>query len=209
VARAVSAKHVAETFTAAQRQEKEKLASLQKWWKEELAKAEAEYLADTGEPMPANVNKMKAAAVKAGFTAGEAMAGKFTLADIYDMTVATIDVEKRQAAAIVDAMRAADTAALVDKYQRAADGMSSAGRKVVRVMLDYNATREIDAMTRSGIVDATSLPESQVKNVMETEIPRVAAALGARLHDSKPSHGTWLTPEGVEVAKRISQKILS
>jgi hypothetical protein len=73
----------------------------------EVEKIQAAYLADTGEPMPQTHDGMKRAAVVAGFTAGEAVAGEYTLADIYDTTAGKKRAEERQAAAVAAAVAAA------------------------------------------------------------------------------------------------------
>jgi hypothetical protein len=74
--------------------------------RQEVAKMQAAYLADTGEAMP-SLDEMKAAAVVAGFTAGEAVAGEYTLHDLHEMTIATKKVEERRVAAIAAACHSA------------------------------------------------------------------------------------------------------
>jgi hypothetical protein len=173
----------------------------------------AEYLADTGQAMPTTIDEMKVAARLAGFTAGEAEAGDYTLAAIHRQAVATKQIDERHrqqlAAEIVARVKTEDPAALVDRYQRAAAAMNANARKVVASLARNNATKQGDSFTRADIEEDTGLSPPQVKAAIEVELRRVSEILGAAIIDSKASHGSWLSPEGIELAKRIDQRILN
>lgn len=188
----------------------ERYRLLEAEWKAALVEAEADYQSETGERMPRTSEEMVVAARLAGWTAAEAEGGEYNLDQIHRQLIAGKRLDQRQATALVNAVRVADSAALVDKYQRAADALSLNGKKIIAFLMANDAHRESDAAPRRLIVDDKNLrlSEPQVKAAIEHHIPRVAAQLGAAIICGKPSRGTWLTPEGVEVAKRIDKKIL-
>lgn len=95
-----------------------------------------------------------------------------------------------------------------DQYQRAADSMTSNARKITLFLLQYGATKQADATTRSVIETETGLSATQVKAAIEASIARAAALLGTAIIEGKASHGSWLSAAGSEVAKRIDPAIL-
>lgn len=172
----------------------------------------ADYLAETGRPMPTTIDEMIVEARVAGWSAAEAEAGEYTLAAIQRQSIAKRQAQAGEtatiAAAVVERMQAADPLSVADKYQRAAQAMSSNARRIVACLSQNHARMESDAITRRDLADETGLSDPQVKAAIEHELRRVEAQLGATIIESKPSRGTWLSPEGVEVAKRIDAKIL-
>lgn len=182
--------------------------AIAEWWREELAKAQAEYLADTGEAMPANAEEMKSAARLAGFTAGEAVAGAYTLADVHAMAIATLKVEQRQAAthaaAVAEALRTVDPLLATDKYDRAIQAMSITAKKSVAGLLEHRHTIEARSCLRRMAARYAGCSERKLKDVIEHEIRPIENTLGFKIIGSKRSVGYWLTPEGAEVANRIA-----
>lgn len=178
--------------------------AIAEWWKEELAKAQAEYLADTGEAMPTSIEEMKSAAHLAGFTSGEAVAGDYTFADVYEMALATRKKEQRQAAAVAEALRTIDPLLATDKYDRAIQAMSITAKKAVAGLLERRHTIEARSCLRRMAARYAGCAERKLKDVIEHEIRPIENSLGFTIIDSKRSVGYWLTLEGVEVAKRIA-----
>ncbi len=179
-------------------------AGIAEWWKEELAKMQAEYLADTGEKMPTKAVEMTGAARSAGFTAGEALTGEYTLADVREMAVATRSMERRQAAAVVEALRTDDALVGIDRYDRAIRAMSIVAKKAVTGLLERNAIHHKRTFIRKAIARFAGCSDRQMKDVIEREIRPIENSLGFTIIEAKRTVGCWLTLEGVEVAKRIA-----
>ncbi len=178
--------------------------AIAQWWKDELAAAQAEYRADTGEAMPMSAVEMKSAARLAGFTAGEAVAGDYSLADIHEMAIATRSVEQRQAAAVAEALRTVDPLLAVDKYDRAIAAMSVVTKRAVVGLLGHHHTIEKRSCLRRMLAHYAGCTDRQMKDIIEHEIRPIEKTLGFKIIDSKNGVGYWLMPEGVEVATRIA-----
>lgn len=95
-----------------------------------------------------------------------------------------------------------------DRYQQAADSIGTIGRKIIVKMLENNATKQSDGVTRAEIEQLVGLTFCEVKVAIERDIKLASACLGTKIIEAKPNHGSWLTAAGVEVAKRVNQKIV-
>jgi hypothetical protein len=94
----------------------------------------------------------------------------------------------------------------VDEYQRLADDLSVAARKVLAALDEWNAYRAADRITRVALEDRTGLSLAVLRRVMEHELPYVQPQLFASR--CGPAGGYWLTPEGRLVAATIAKNIL-
>jgi hypothetical protein len=174
----------------------------------------------TGEPMPLELEEIRAAAVRFGLSPDAVLAGNFTLAD-----VTTLMVGKRQAAADEwnDRVRAAGAEAAVrraagtvtpgtvppagtqaeaadDEYADIARRLSDNARSVIRFLHDYTAYDRSSRYPQADIASELGLSPSQLRVVF-----RRLAKQSPVLFESKEGRGggTWLTPAGKSVAERI------
>ena len=113
---------------------------------------------------------------------------------------------------IVTFVSARNPAALVNPYDRFIIDLKMESKKILATMLEYGLTSNDDRAPKEKIAQWANLPYGVVKRSTEKgEIRTAEEKAGFTVIKSKPSGkgGTWLTPEGVEVAKRIDRKILS
>jgi hypothetical protein len=94
----------------------------------------------------------------------------------------------------------------VDEYERLANDLSVAARKVLAALDEWNAYQAADHMARTSLEDRTGLSIAVLRRVMEDELPYVQPQLFASR--CGPAGGYWLTPEGRLVAATIAKNIL-
>jgi hypothetical protein len=212
-ARQVAATLVGNVWAQAQAGAAEKRQELADWWAKVVEEEKAAYLDETGQPMPMNLDEIKVSAVAEGrargLPASSNVIGDYTAADVHGMQLDRRQCEERLAEKVVKAMAAADPATLVDRYQRAVDVISTVSKKILRVMLDNGATSSGDRITRAQIAEWSGLDDGKVKRRIEGEIRRTGLKFGFKIIDAVSAGGSWLMPEGIEVARRVSPKILT
>jgi hypothetical protein len=94
----------------------------------------------------------------------------------------------------------------VDEYQRLADDLSVAARKILATLDEWTAYQAADKITKIVIEDRTRLTIAIIRRVMEREFPYVQPLLVSS--QCGPAGGYWLTPEGKLVAAKIAKTIL-
>lgn len=212
-ARRAAATLVARIPSRAERWKAERHREISAWWAKVVEEEKAAYLKETGQPMPMGAEELHAAAVAEGrahgLPAASETVAQYTAADVHAMQRQRLEERRRQAEENVRAMAAADPATLVDRYQRAADSMSTISKKILRVMLNNNATSSGDKITRAQIAEWIGVDDGMVKRRIEGEIRRTESEFAFTMIDAVQAGGSWLTPEGVEVARRVSPKILT
>lgn len=212
-ARQVAAKLVGNVWAQAQARGADKRQELADWWAKVVEEEKAAYLEETGQPMPMNLDEVTAAAVAEGrargLPASSDVIGDYTADDVHGMQLDRRQCEERLAEKVVKAMAAVDPATLVDRYQRAVDAMGTDSKKILRVMLENGATSSADRITRAQIAEWSGLADGIVKRRIEGEIRRTESKFAFTMIDAVEGGGSWLMPEGVEVARRVNPKILT
>jgi hypothetical protein len=175
----------------------------------------------TGEPMPLELDEIRAAAVRFGMPAADVLRGDFTLAD-----VTTFMLGKRQAAAddLRDRAREAATEAAVrraagtsptnvppqgstqaeavdDEHARIARGLSRNARRTLEYMHEMYAHSRADRLTRQFIAEEIGVELDDMR-VVSTELGKTGRVLLESVDGCQG--GWWLSPDGVRVAERVA-----
>jgi len=170
------------------------------------AEAREDWIATTGHPMPDTFEEIEVSARLAGWNAAEAVAGEYTLAQLYGQATAAKILRDQRVEDEARARLAASSCSTVSEESRIANSLTTESRLVLAALDEWEADSLTNKMTRADIAARTGLSECVLRNVMERQLPKATVAMV----QTKPGSGggVWLTPEGTAVASTIDKKIL-